>query len=125
MKITKWQQELARYYKQGKFVSYFLNNAAKTCLFGLKISENIEIGHVFQSRAFFHLSSNLHTVCLSPFNANYICVIISIRKYFQHFKKNRTMKEMVDYCCNEKIISKGSFILRPQVRKYHQTIGLI
>ena len=45
-------------------VSYFLNNAAKTCIYGLKISENIEIGHVFQSRAFFHLSINLPTnVC--------------------------------------------------------------
>ena len=37
----------------GKLVSYFLNNAAKTCLYGLKISENIEIGHFFQSRTFF------------------------------------------------------------------------
>ena len=67
MKIPKWQHELARYYKRGKLVSYFLNNAAKTCLYGLKISENIEIGHFFQSRTFFHLSSNLHTSCLSAF----------------------------------------------------------
>ena len=69
MKIPKWQHELARYYKRGKLVSYFLNNAAKTCLYGLEISENIEIGHVFQSRAFFHLSSNLHTSCLSAFSS--------------------------------------------------------
>ena len=59
---------LGRYYKWGKLVSYSLNNAAKTCLYGLKISENIEIGHFFQSRAFFHLSSNLHTSCLSAFD---------------------------------------------------------
>ena len=65
---SKWQHELARYYKRGKLVSYFLNNAAKTRLYGLKISEIIEIGHLFQSRAFFHLSSNLHTRCLSAFN---------------------------------------------------------
>ena len=63
----KWQHELAWYYKQGKLVSYFLNNAAKTCLYGLKISENIEIGHFFQSGTFFGLSSNLHTSCLSLF----------------------------------------------------------
>ena len=37
LKISKWQHELARYYKRGKFVSYFLNNAAKTYLYGLKI----------------------------------------------------------------------------------------
>ena len=30
--------------------------------------QNIEIGHFFQSRTFFHLSSNLHTSCLSAFN---------------------------------------------------------
>ena len=63
-----WQHELARYYKRGKLVSYFQNHATKTCLYGLKISENIEIGHFFQSRTFFHLSSNLHTSCLSAFN---------------------------------------------------------
>ena len=67
LKILKWQHELARYYKRGKLVSYFLHNAAKTCLYWLKISENIEIGHFFQSKTFFHLSSNLHTSCLSVF----------------------------------------------------------
>ena len=30
--------------------------------------QNIEIGHFFQSRTFFHLSSNVHTSCLSAFN---------------------------------------------------------
>ena len=35
---------------------------------GQKTSENIEIGHFFQSRAFFHPSSNLQTSCLSAFN---------------------------------------------------------
>ena len=59
LKIPKWQHELAWYYKRVKVVSYFLNNAAKTCLYGLKNSENIEIGYFFQSRTFFHLSSNL------------------------------------------------------------------
>ena len=67
MKILKWQHELARYYKRGKLVSYFLNNAVKACLYRLKISENIEIGHFFQSGTFFDLSSNLHTSCLSLF----------------------------------------------------------
>ena len=69
MKITKWQHELGRYYKRGKLVSYF-HNATKTCLYGLKISENTKIGHLFQSRTFFHLSSNLHTSCFSAFKLN-------------------------------------------------------
>ena len=56
LKISKWQHKLARYYKRGKLVSYFLNNAAKTRLYGLKISEDIEIGYFFQSRVFFHLT---------------------------------------------------------------------
>ena len=61
MKIPKWQHELVRCYKQGKLVSYFLNNAAKTCIYGLKISENIEIGDFFQSRAFLHLCVAIFT----------------------------------------------------------------
>ena len=67
MKIPQWQHKHVRDYKQGKLVSYFLNNAAETCLYGLKISENIDIEHVFQSKAFFRLGSNLHTSCLSAF----------------------------------------------------------
>ena len=55
----------------GKLVSFFANNAAKTCLYGLKILENIEIGHVFQPRAFFHCITNLHTSCLSAFNISW------------------------------------------------------
>ena len=67
LKIPKWQHEHARYYKRGKLLFYFLHSAAKICLYGLKISANIEIGHSFQSRTLFHLSSNLHTSCLSAF----------------------------------------------------------
>ena len=32
--------------KRENLVSYFLNNAAKTCLYELQISGNIEIKHV-------------------------------------------------------------------------------
>ena len=67
MKIPKWQHDHARYYKRGKLVFYFLSNAAKTCLYGLKILENIEIDYFFQSRAFFHLYSNPHTSYFSAF----------------------------------------------------------
>ena len=48
-KFLKWYHKLVRDCKRGKLVSYFVNNAAKTCLYGLDISENIEIEHVFQS----------------------------------------------------------------------------
>ena len=67
LKIVKWQHKLVGAYKRGKLVSYFLINAAKTYLYGLKTLEDIEIEHVFQSKAFFHLSGNLHTSCLSGF----------------------------------------------------------
>ena len=53
LKIPKWQHKVVWNYKRGKVVSYFLNNDAKTWLYVLKISENIEIEHVFQSKAFF------------------------------------------------------------------------
>ena len=67
LKISKWQHKLVRDNKWGKLVSYFLNNAAKTYLYGLKLSENIEIEHVFQSKSFLHFISNLHTGCPSAF----------------------------------------------------------
>ena len=76
LKFLKWQDKLVREYKEGKSVSYFLNNAAKTCLYGLKISDNFhglkisdnfQIKYVFQSKAFFHLCNFLHTTFLSAF----------------------------------------------------------
>ena len=65
LKYLKWQHKLVRDYKRRNSVSCFLNNAAKTCLSGLRISENIEFEHLFQSKAFFHLSGNFHTSCFS------------------------------------------------------------
>ena len=65
LKIPQWQHKLVLDYKRGKLVSYFLNDTAKTCLYGPKIYENIEIEHVFHSRTLFHLSSNPHTYCPS------------------------------------------------------------
>ena len=73
LKIPKWKHKLVRDYERGKLVSYFLNNADKTCLYELKISENIDIEHVFQSKPFFHLSSNLHTSFLSVFSKDKVC----------------------------------------------------
>ena len=52
LKIPKWQYKLVWDYKQGKLVSYFINNAAKTCLYGLKISENIELSISFSLKHF-------------------------------------------------------------------------
>ena len=49
LKTPKWQHKIVWDCKQRKLVSYFLNSAAKTCLYGLTISENSEIEHVFQS----------------------------------------------------------------------------
>ena len=71
LKILKCQHKLVWDYKRGKLVCYFLNNATKTCLYGLKISENIEIEYIFQYKAFFHLSGNLHTSCFSAFKYNW------------------------------------------------------
>ena len=47
LKILKLWHKLVRDYKRGKLVSYFLNNAPKTCLYGLQNSDNIEIEHIF------------------------------------------------------------------------------
>ena len=53
-KISKWKYTFVRDYMCGKLFSYFLNNAAKTCLYELTISENIENKHVlFQSKHLF------------------------------------------------------------------------
>ena len=79
LNIPKCQHKLVLDYKRGNFVSYFLNNAAKTCLYGLKISDNIEIEYFFQSKAFIHLSRNLLTSCLSTFNIGNINSRVSPR----------------------------------------------
>ena len=49
---------------------FFKNNAAKKFSHWLKISEDIEIKHVFQSRALFQVSYSLHTCCLRAFKFN-------------------------------------------------------
>ena len=50
----------------------------------------------------------------------------SNKKNFQRFLKSKIIKESVDYCCCEKIVSKGSFILRRQqvVYKHHENFRL-
>ena len=45
---------------------FLLNYASKTCLGGLKVSENSEIEHVFQSKAFF-ISLSISTQVASAF----------------------------------------------------------
>ena len=67
LKILKWQHKLVRHYKRGKLVSYFLNDAAKTCLYWLKISEGIDI----ESKAFSYLSGNIHTSLFSAFSLSF------------------------------------------------------
>ena len=66
LKIPKWQHKLVRDYKREKLVYYFLNNAGKTCLYGPKISENIEIEQVFQPKAFFISVEILTQVASAP-----------------------------------------------------------
>ena len=43
-----WQfGKTSKFFEQGKLVIYFCNNVAKTCSYDLKISQNIEIKHLF------------------------------------------------------------------------------
>ena len=37
---------------------------------------------------------------------------------FNFFKKNRVIKKIIDYCCSEKTVNRGSFIL--QVARKHR-----
>ena len=98
---------------RGKLVSYFLNNAAKACLYELEISENIEIGHFFQSRTFFYLSSNLHTSCLSAFKCY---VIKQCRKKF-FIVRNTIILQVPILDCSEAAVH-GLFIFENLSRKY-------
>ena len=70
LKNFKWQHKLIRDYKRGKMVSYFLNNVAKTYLYGLQISKNIEIEDDFQSKVFFILVAISRQVASAPFMKN-------------------------------------------------------
>ena len=51
LKILKWQHKLVRDYKREKLVYYFLNNAAKACLYKLKIPEKLSMS--FSLKHFF------------------------------------------------------------------------
>ena len=68
LKTPKWQHKLVRKYRRGELFFDFINNAANTCSYDLKISRNIEIKCVFHSKAFFHPFNNFHTGCLSALN---------------------------------------------------------
>ena len=92
LKIIKWQHKIVRDYKRGKVVSYVLNNAAKTCLYKLKISENNEIDHVFQSKASFHLSGNFYTSCFNAFNAIHKSEYLVTGNKLLHFLNEVTTK---------------------------------
>ena len=58
----------------------------------LNISGNIETEHVFQSKAFFHLSSNLHTSCFSAFNRE------TKLQYFNNLETSKNLKPFWDKC---------------------------
>ena len=61
-------------------VSYFLNNAVKTFLYGLKILENVDIEYVFHFKAFFFVSVAISTqVTLAP-------LMHSLKKVFEQSK---------------------------------------
>ena len=54
LNIPQWLHMLGKTSKESWFL-YFVNNDVKTFSGGLKILENIEIKHVFQSKTFFDL----------------------------------------------------------------------
>ena len=81
LNIPKWQHKLIWEYKRGKLASYFLDNVAKTCSYGLKISEKIEIKDILQSKSFFHYSNLLHTSCLSAFNPFHASGLVTSSSY--------------------------------------------
>ena len=68
LKIPKWQHKLVWGYKRGKLVSYFLSNAAQTCLYGIT-SENIVLSMPFSLKHFFFISAAIFTQFVSvPLN---------------------------------------------------------
>ena len=68
LKIPKWQHKLVRKYMRGKLFFSFINNAAKTGSYDLKVLRDTEIKYVFHSKAFFHPFNNFQRGCLSAFN---------------------------------------------------------
>ena len=99
LKFPKWQHKLVWNYKREKLVSYFLNNATKTCLYRLKILENIEIEHIFLPKAFFHLSSNLHTSCFSDLRQRFSQIpdVFYLKPETNWIKENAELNETYYY----------------------------
>ena len=82
LKILKLQHKLVWDYKQGKLISYFLNNASKICLNGLKKFKEHWNWACFSAQRIFHLSSNLHTSCFSAFNVFSLLISRASRTFF-------------------------------------------
>ena len=74
LKIPKWQYKHFLDYKWRKLVSYFLNNVATTCLYGINISENIDIEHVFQCKVFFVSVAITTQVASAPLRSFYFAI---------------------------------------------------
>ena len=55
LKTSKWQHKLVQEFKRQKLVSYFLNHAAKTCSYGLKIYRTLKSSMYFILKNFFIL----------------------------------------------------------------------
>ena len=114
-KILKWQHKLVWDYKQGKLVSYFLNNAAKICLYGLKISEKIEIEHVFQS---FSLKHFFILVAISTQIASVLLMFkVSILFIFLQRWINANFFELIDIDKNMKRNERSGWSFKSPCRR--------
>lgn len=66
LKIPKWQNKLVWKYRRGKLFFSFINNAADTGSYDLKISRDTEVKYVFHSKAFSILSIVFIEVASAP-----------------------------------------------------------
>ena len=83
LEIPKWQHKFVRNYKRGKLVSYFLNNAAKARLYGLKFQRTLELSMFFSLKPFFISLAISTQVASAPLNDKFIsgsCLTFSIDK---------------------------------------------
>ena len=82
-------------------VSYFLKNTVKTCLYGLNISGNIKIEHIFQSKAFFHISgTHIFSALLTGSNKKHLHLWLNgpelLWKFEIQWPKQNLVKEIQD-----------------------------
>ena len=105
MKIPKWQYELARYYKRGKLISYFLNNAAKHVYMDCKFQRTLKLDISFSLEHFF-ISVAIFTQVASASLSDIYEILLTLSPSFESNNSSITELNRIQTFGKKRLIDK-------------------